>query len=191
MTNSNLLLSKVWQNFLTRMNSFNSVDPASWKDYHLLGYFCHRFQNHYQRPYALGFNGTAPGKCSEIVIIKKAMAAIGQSSTVVKNYIDWIFDCNIIPNKTVIHKISYLISGGLVNKYLILQSKAKKITKTTPLPSEYTSLIADSNLPIETYGDLAFAQQAVDEAPNDRASYKNLLDQLYSIGLKRETLASL
>lgn len=184
------LLSKPWQKFISKLHSeFKTVDIINWKEIHFLGYFISRFESHYQRSYALSFQGP-PSKCTEIVIVRKIITAIGHSNAVVKNYIDWIFECILIPKKVSIRNISYLLSNGITNDYLGKLAKSQKITKTTELPTEYKKVIEELDLSLHTYGDLIFVKKALSESPDAPSyqPYKNLFIKLNSLGFKSEIL---
>lgn len=187
------LLSKPWQKFLAKFEEINNLPVEQWKEAHLLGYFCKRYETLYEQKYALSFKG-APSRCTEIYMIKRTMAMLDTTDPeVVKHYIDWIFDQKIIPNKMRIRTIGFLTTPGFGNVYNQYRSKKEKITKSTELPQQYKAIVDELNVDASTYGDLAFIRMALEKSSNTSSMepYLVLFNRLKELNFKPETLDSL
>ena len=102
----------------------------------------------------------------------------------IREYIDWVFDDKIIPKNMKIRTLTFFMTPGLGNEFFIAKTAKNKIERSTELPNEYKEVVESLGLPVATYGDLAFAKSALEEAPAaaSRAPYKQLFEQLYAIG---------
>ena len=119
------LLTKPWQKFLAKFAEIDSLSVKDWKEPHLLGYFCKRYEEHYQCKFALSFRG-APSRCNEIYMIKKTMAMLDTTdAAVVRSYFDWLFDQKIIPSKIKIRSIGFLTTPGFGNEFNIFKNKKR------------------------------------------------------------------
>lgn len=187
------LLSKPWQKFLAKFDEINTLTIDKWKEPHLLGYFCQRYQKCYEQKFALSFRG-APSKCNEIYMMKKTMAMLDTTNIeTVRDYIDWVFDVKIIPNQIKIRSIGFLTTPGFGNEFNQYRKKKQKIVKSTELPTKYQSIINDLDLQANTYGDLAFIKMALDQSPNSVAMepYKLLFTKLVALDFETEVLNTL
>lgn len=187
------LLSKPWQKFLAKFKEIETLPVADWKEPHLLGYFCQRYEKYYEQKFALSFRG-APSKCNEIYMIKKTMAMLNTIDvTIVHQYIDWIFDQKIIPSKIKIRSIGFLTTPGFGNEFNQYRAKKEKIIKSTELPIKYQKIADKFDLPVSTYGDLAFIKMALDQSPDSeaRAPYKLLFHDLIALGFEPTILNTL
>jgi len=186
-------LSKPWQRFFNRFEEIESLKVSQWKPIHLLGYFDKRYREHYNKNFAYSCK-KAPMKCTEIVLIKKMCAMLATTNMrTVKDYIDWVFDCKIIPQKMKIRTLAFFGTPGLGNEFYEYKSEHDKIKRTTDLPKKFKDIGNKLGFPINTFGDLAFAKMALDKYDNDeiRAPYKALFDQLYSVGFEFEMIKDL
>lgn len=169
-----------------------TLPVSDWKDIQLLAYLVKRYKQAMGHEFAFSFNNSAPGKCTEMVMIKKIQAMLqSNDSELIKEYIDWVYDKKIIPNKVKIKTIGYFITPGIGNEFLYQRKEKNKITKNTELPACYQQAISDLDLSLSTYGDLAFVQQAVKEAPGSREQYAKALNRLYILGLDPQVLERL
>jgi hypothetical protein len=187
------LLSKPWQKFLAKFKEIDNLPIAEWKEPHVLGYFCQRFETYYEQKFALSFRG-APSKCNEIYMIKKTMAMLNTTDmSVIRSYIDWIFDQKIIPGKIKIRSIGFLTTPGFGNEFNQYRAKKEKIIKSTELPARYRKVADDLDLPVATYGDLAFIKMALEQSPDSdaRAPYKILFHDLIALGFEPTILNTL
>jgi len=187
------LPNKWWANFFEKFKEIETLKISQWKEIHHLAYICKRYKDIYGRQFSFSFK-SSPGKCPEMVLVKRIGPMIGTSNQkIIKEYIDWVFDEKIIPKNMHLRSLGFLTLPGLGNEFLAAKAKAKIIDKTTILPKEYQDIVDRFELPIQTYGDLAFAKNAIDEAPEDesRLPYKNMLNQLYCMGLEPSILSGL
>lgn len=192
-TNPTLLLPKAWQNFLGRFSEIETVPLSQWRELHLLAYLCKRFENHFGKKFALSMRG-APSKCTEIFMVKKTMAMLNSvNPSIVKQYIDWVFDKKVIPNRLNFRSVGFLMSADMVNQFQCFLAKTTKIAKTTELPQEWLAIANQLDLPVATYGDLAFAKMALDQAPESeaRAPYRTLFSNLIRLGFEPNILTTL
>jgi hypothetical protein len=189
MTNISEFLTKPWQKFLTKVSEYKDLDLKAWKEPQILGYFLFKYEEKYNRKFALSFKGP-PSKCSEIILIKKLYVMLDVSKAKeVKEYIDWVFETKL--EKFQIKSIGFLVTNSLVNDYL--KTKNKPITKTTELPDEFKEVVKMLDLSVETYGDVAFIKSAVDQNPDDesRKPYKDMLHMFTNLGFDFKYLDTL
>lgn len=184
------LVSKPWLKFLAKFTQIKTLPLPEWKEVHLLAFFCQRFEILYQKKFALSFRG-APSKCTEIYMIKRTMAMLDTTNPeIIHNYINWIFEKKIIPQKLKIRTIGFLTTPGFGNEFQNFQEESNKIIRSTQLPESYVRIAQNLDIQISTYGELAFIKMALDQTPS-RTSYKTLLDNLIQIGFKPLILNSL
>ncbi len=187
------LLPKVWQNFFAKFAEIQELKNSKWKDVHQLAYLTQRYEKLYGKKFVFSLKG-APSKCPEMVFIKKMCAMLGTSNArTIREYIDWVFDKKIIPNKMKIRSLTFFMTPGLGNEFYLYRTEQNRIDKTTQLPNEYKEIIESLGLPVSTYGDLAFAKLALDQAPESpsRAPYKQLFNQLFAVGFELEIIKDL
>ena len=108
----------------------------------------------------------------------------------VKEYVDWIYDQKIIPQKKKIRTLAFFMTQGLGNEFFFFKGESEKISRSTPLPPEYKSIADTLKVRVSTFGDLAFISQAVKQAPNSksRAPHRSLLEHLKSLGFDESDL---
>ncbi|HVI43050.1 MAG TPA: hypothetical protein VM577_20780 [Anaerovoracaceae bacterium] len=187
------LLSKPWRNFFDKFAEIDQLKNSKWKEIHQLAYICRRYEQYYGRKFSFSLKN-APSKCPEIVLVKKMCAMLGTTNArTIREYIDWIFDEKIIPKDMKIRSLAFFMTPGLGNEFFIKRVEKNKIDKTTELPNEYKEVVDSLGLPVSTYGDLAFAKCALEEAPNSesRAPYRQLFDKLAAMGFDSMVLNGL
>lgn len=188
-----LLPSKWWKNFFLKFQEIENVNYSEWKPIHQLSYFCSRYYKHYGKRYSFSLRG-APSKCPEIYMINKVSACLGTSNQkTIKEYIDWIFDFKIIPSGKKIRSLGFMANPQFCNEYNLYKIEKNKITRVTELPKKFQDVVDNLGLPLRTYGDLAFAKQAVDQNPNNpaREPYKIMFDRLYAVGFEFKLIQDL
>ena len=188
-----LLPNKWWVNFFKKFQQIDELPNSEWKPIHQLSHFCHRYHDHYGKKYSFSLN-RSPGKCPEIYMIKKVSACLGTSNQgTIREYIDWVFDRKIIPTTKKIRSIGFLTNPQFCNEFQLYRIEKKKITRVTSLPENYQVVVDDLELPVRTYGDLAFAKQAVDQNPDSKARepYKIMFNKLYAIGFEYRMIQGL
>ncbi len=190
-------LSKPWEKFFLRCQSFSSIPIEQWDFYHLLGYFDFLYFQHYQYKYAYSFNA-APSRCTEIVIIKKLFNMFDTTNfNLVKEYLDWVFEVKIKPRKYAMKKISFLLSSGFGNEFLSQRKKKEVISRDSLLPLNYQEIIEKYNLSsqieLKTYGQLSFLVEMLQANPDEESfsQHNIMLQELILNGLKLEMLKTL
>lgn len=183
-----LLPSKWWVKFFKKFAEIDTLPVSDWKHVHFLAYFSKRFEDHFQKRFSFTIKGR-PSSCTEIYQIKQVMAVLGTDKpSVMKAYIDWIFDKKIIPLDKKIRSVGFMQNPQYCNEFNLYWKDKNKVTRSTSLPEDYIDVIKDLDLSIENYGDLAFAKQAIDINPNGREVYLKMFDKLYSVGFEFKEL---
>lgn len=178
------LLSKPWQKFFAKFVEIETLKNSKWTEIHQLAYIAKRFESLYGRKFSFSLKG-APSKCTEIVLVKKMCVMLGTTNArTIREYIDWVYDQKIIPSNMNIRSLSFFMTPGLGNEFFICRDAKNKIGRATELPSEYKEIVISLELPLATYGDLAFVQSALEEdsESESRVPYKLLFAKLSAIG---------
>jgi hypothetical protein len=184
-------LSKHWQRFFGKFNEIDELKVSKWKPVHQLAHFSRRYEHAFGRRFAFTLRG-APSKCTEIVFIKKIGAMLGTTNQrTIKDYIDWVFDKKIIPQKKRIRSLGFFMMAGLGNEFNLQRKKESTIGRATSLPQEYKDIAEEVGLPIETYGELAFIKHALDQSTEGRENYQVLYRRLLMVGLEPDVLLKL
>jgi retron-type reverse transcriptase len=175
-----------YEKFFKKFEEISILNPSSWNVTHLLGYFCKKYKEQYQTEYKFKFNSPTPSKCFEVFQIKKLAMNLTSDPTLLKEYIDWVYDNKVVKAKRKLTSISFMTNEGIVNEYKInvLLSNDDKpgIDRTTPLPNKYKIVFETIGFPINTYGELAFIYQMDDE------KVKNAFSQIELIGFDKSKL---
>ena len=184
-------LSKHWQRFFRKFAEIEEIKVSKWRPVHQLAYFSMRYEQHFGKRFAFSLRG-APTKCTEIVFIKKIGAMLGTTNQrTVKNYIDWVFDKKIIPQRKRIRSLAFFMAPGLGNEFNLQRQAESVIGRSTALPREFVELAFEAGIPIETYGELAFIKQALDQSTEGRENYQALYRKLLMAGLEPDILLKL
>ena len=182
-----------WRRFEKRLQEFESIPVNEWKEEQILGYLLKRYKDEYGIDFSLSYYG-APSKCPEMYCTRRTLTALGiTDGTVVKQYIDWVFDSIIKPQRTQIKSLAFFFTQTICNQFKAKYKKNNKITRSTELPGHYLDAAIALGLSPRTYGDLAFAKMAVDQAPDrdDLSSYTQLFNRLRAIGFDDSILLRL
>ncbi len=180
-----------WRRFKERLNKYDSIPINEWKAEQILGHILFRFKNLYGVEFTLSFSG-APSRCSEIYQTKRMIAELGtEDFQMIKDYVDWVYDTKIIPQKIVITSIGFFFTKSFILKFKAGYKKAHRISRTTQLPKLVESLVSELSISVLTYGDLAFAKMAVDNSPDDYPDYKLLFQRLKDSGFDTSILDKL
>lgn len=141
--------------FKQRLSEWQTND--TWNALDALGYFCFKYEQVKGVPYMFT-NTKDPFKSKDVALAARLMA-IFKRRDAVKNYVDWLFDVKSKKGFNVFG-VGSAIQNWVINEYNCSKSKKRKITRTTPLPNEYTGWCKD-NIPdlfesyeLETYGNL-------------------------------------
>lgn len=184
---------KRWDTFFKKLSMWKDMPVSDWKEYQVLGYLISRLESYLERKFAFSLSGQ-PSKCPEIFFVKKIIYSLDTKDTeIIKNYIDWVFDNKIIPSKTKLRSVGYFHNSSFANQFLDEVKKSNKITRTTPLPVEYKTIVDYFKAPAETFGDLAFVKKVIESNPedDDAVTFKKMFSNLISIGFKEEFIKDL
>jgi len=186
-------LGKRWETFFKKLSMWKDLPIEDWKEYQVLGYLISKLEKYLERKFAFALSGQ-PSKCPEMFFIKKIIYSLDTKDTeIIKDYIDWVFENKIIPSKVKLRSIGYFHNSSFANQYLDQAKKSKQVTRTTPLPIEYKTIVDFFKAPAETFGDLAFVKKVIESNPDDDDSinFKKMFANLTSIGFKEDFLKDL
>ena len=130
-----------YKKFFNTFNEISTLEPASWKPSHVIGYFCKKYEDHYNTKYKFKFNNPAPSKCFEVFQIKKLGMIMTTNPVLLKEYIDWAFKVKIIQAKRKITSISFLTNEPIVNEYKMNFLFAPKIDRSANLPANIRDIL--------------------------------------------------
>lgn len=182
-----------WRRFSERVYNFENVPLSDWKEEEVLGYLLKRYRDCYDIDFSLSYSGP-PTKSPEMYCVRRMMTTVGtEKGWILKQYIDWVFDTIIIPQKTKIQGLAFFFTQRICNQFKVLFRKNNRITRTTELPTPYVNIAVELGLSVCTYGDLAFAKMALDQSPDrdDLSSYSALFNKLKGVGFDSAILNGL
>lgn len=180
-----------WQRFENRIKEFNLVEIELWKEEQVLGYLLYRYKEHYKINYALSYSGS-PSKCSEIYCINRMMQCVGtRQGPILKEYIDWIFDKDIIPNNKKIVSLAYFWNKKQCANFRSIYQELHKLTKDTQLPQEYIEEAEKRHISANNYADLVFIKMALDNSPEDYPDYNEFFNAIKQKGFNPVVLNDL
>lgn len=181
--------NKSWQKFEQRLYNFESVALHEWCAEEVLGYILKRYKDHYGISYTLSYSGP-PSKSSELYVITRMMTMVGtKKGWILKQYVDWVFETQIIPKKTKITSLAFFFTTNFCKQFKTVFQTNNKITRSTNLPAEHMDIITSLNLTITTYGDLAFAKLMANNDPS--SIYNELFKKLDEVGFDINILETL
>lgn len=155
--------NKKWEDFILRFEEIKGLEIKEWKPVHLIGYFISKYKNKYNLNYQLKFNSPAPSKSFEIFQIKRLCSILTSNPILLKEYIDWVFVNKVPLTKKRFTSISFLTKEETMSEYkmtvLFASQTQNQINRSMNLPANYLEILESFNLPLKTYGDLAFAVQ--------------------------------
>ena len=170
-----------YRKFFNKFNEIDALDVAQWKVVHLIGLFCRKYKEIYQIDYAWKFNTELPNKSFEVWKIKTLCAKLSANPKILKDYIDWVFEVEVPKTKAKFRSISFLTQEERVNYYklniLLAGQTNSSIDRSTPLPSTYQDILKETNLSINTYGDLAFLSQMEPMPDNIKVALDKMVEQ--------------
>lgn len=156
-----------YKKFLDKFSEINDLKVADWRPVHLLAYFCQKYYDAYGTKYKFKFNTPQPSKCFEVFQVKKLAMNLTSDPSLLKEYIDWVYETKVTKAKRKLTSISFMTNEGIVNEYklnvLLSNDYKSSIDRTTPLPDKYKTVFESVGFPINTYGELAFIYQMDDE----------------------------
>lgn len=189
----NGLPNAYWRKFKDRLDSYMDTPIEQWKEDHFLGHILNKYKAQMDAEYPLSYSGP-PTKSKEIYCIRRMMLGLGtENPIIIKDYIDWVFETKITPQKLIISSIAFFFTTDFILKFKQFQRQKNKITRATELPENYKCLAASLDVEVNTYGDLAFAKVAIDNDPQNELylPYQNLLSELSKLGFNEKMLQGL
>ncbi len=183
------ILPKRWETFFKKGSNALTLSPDEWKDHQILWYLMYRFKEMTGREFACQYT-KSPTSSSELYFIKALKAMMGTSNgSVLKQYIDWIFEHKLPENKLQLRSLNFLNIPALANEFLAFRQKSKIVSRTTTLPSSWMEKAKELDVEAETYGDVAFIELAVLQGSAEE-NYKNFYRFLLSEGFHSKDLAA-
>lgn len=175
-----------YKKFFDKFSEIDTVEVTNWKPVHLIAHFCKKYKEAYNTDYKFKFNSPAPSKCFEVFQMKKLAMQLSSQPTVLKEYIDWMYQTRVVQAKRKLTSISFLTVEDIVNDYkinILLAGKRSSfnIDRATNLPDNYKQVLHNFNMPALTYGDLSFVLQMTPEKDQ-------LLESLKSLGFDEKIL---
>lgn len=177
-----------YRKFFEKFPEIETLDVKEWKTVHVLSYFCKKYKETYSKDYQFKFNSPSPTKCFEVFQVKKLASMLTANPTLLKQYIDWVYEVKVVKAKRRLTSISFMTVEGLVNEYkfnvLLAGKKNLNVDRSTPLPDKYRLIFQSANLNISTYGELAFVSQ-MSEMPFEVIG---AFQQIEELGFDKEVL---
>lgn len=177
-----------YKKFFEKFKEIDTIEPSDWKLAHILSYFCKKYKEQYNTDYKFKFNSPAPSKCFEVFQIKKLSSMLTSNPSLLKEYIDWVYENKVIKAKRKLTSISFITNEQTVNEYkinvLFANSLETTTSRSTPLPEKYKSIFENAGFPVNTYGDLSFLFQMTEMPEHLKDAFKNIED----IGFNKDLL---
>lgn len=177
-----------YRQFFEKFAEIETMDVNDWKPVHILAYFDKKYFETYGTKYKYKFNSPSPLKCFEVFQIKKLAMLLSANPTILKGYIDWIYQTKVVQAKRKLTSISFMTHDGIVNDYkmnvLLSGKKNLNVDRSTLLPEKYQKVFAEAGTTITTYGELAFISQ-MDPMPNELAQ---AFEKIQADGFDKEVL---
>lgn len=134
-------------------------DPERWKNKNdgmmcVLGYFCHRYEEHYGMPFALSLNERGLFRGPEVNILRRVYKGLGNSYAGVRHLIDWYFAEKIQRRKKRITSLSFLATPFTLNEFKLAWKKRKAITRDKPIPAGMLKWVDDFAPAVKVLGSL-------------------------------------
>lgn len=182
-----------WKKFEERLKSYDQVLVEDWGPEEVLGHIAKRYKDYALIDFGLSYSGP-PSKCGEMFLVRRMMYKIGtEKGAILKEYVDWVYDKVIIPQKISITSLAFFFTEKVVSQFKAQFRKSKKITKSTELPNDYVNAAIGLELSINTYGDLAFIKMALSDDPEreDFDVYRTFFDEIKRKGFDEEILLNM
>lgn len=181
------LPNEKYKKFFATFDEIETIDVSQWRPSHVLGYFCKKYKDTYGVPYQFKFNSPSPPKCFEVFQIKRLAILLSSNPTILKEYIDWIYQNKVVQAKRRLTSISFMTNEGIVQDYkmnvLLKGKKSLNVDRSTPLPDKYRDAFQAIGITVSTYGDLAFLSQ-MDKTPEISSAF----DAIQKEGFEMEIL---
>lgn len=155
-------VSEHYRKFFDRFQEIDTLPIEQWKTIHVLAFVCKRYEQHYGLRYSFKFNNPAPSRSYEMWQIKRLANMLSSDPTILKRYIDWVFDVKIIERKRRVTSLAFIAHLDLVNQFKfehLFDPQAKTIGRTDCLPPNIVAICQRSGVDISTYAELAFVRK--------------------------------
>lgn len=182
-----------WRQFKRRLDEYDQIPVQEWKEENILGHILKRYKDQKNIEFTLSYSG-APSRCSELYCVRRMIMTLGTDDyTVIKKYVDWVYDTLVIPNNVTISSLGYFFTRDIVLKFKKDLPKTV-VSRASNLPQDILDVANKLSISdIRTYGDLAFAKIAIQDDPynQDMEKFVLLFDALKNEGFDDSVLVSL
>lgn len=176
-----------YRQFFEKFAEIETLDVTQWKPVHILAYFCKKYKDQYGVGYTFKFNSPSPPKCFEVFQVKRLAMLLSANPTILKEYIDWVYDTKVPETKRRFTSISFMAKEEVVQWYkmniLLKDKKDIHVSRSTVLPSRFKDPFTAINVQVSSYGDLAFLVQM-----DQSSEMKQAFDQAVAAGLDLDIL---
>ena len=164
-------------------------DSEKWKNKSdglvcVLGYFCHKYEEHYDTPFALSLNEKGLFRGPEINILRRVYKSLGDSYAGVRQLIDWYFQEKVQRRKKRITSLSFLAAPFTINEFKMAWKRKKHITRDKALPDGMIKWIEDfapdvkNIVNLKDYGDLKMMLKFYQDGHFDSSDLSKFVEQL-------------
>jgi hypothetical protein len=154
--------NKKWGDFLSKSAKFAEVEVSKWKMAELVGYFCAKYKEAFNKEYQLKLSVVNPTKAYEVFRLNTCAHRLSSSPQILKDYIDWIFSQRVRIDKKTFRSISFLTNDENLAWYrthvLFAGQTNMNIDRSTVLPPNIKEAVI--GIGCNTFGDLAFLMKS-------------------------------
>jgi hypothetical protein len=101
----------------------------------VLGLFCYKYMEFFGVEYTFVPLSPNPWSAKEVKDANTLIAAFQKNMTEVRKYLVWVF--KNIGSNTKMHSLAYVLSSGLIRKYMLSADRRNTYTRNSPLPDEF------------------------------------------------------
>lgn len=184
-----------YKKFFDKFSEIETLPIKQWKAAHLISYFCKKYKEHFNLDYQFKFNSPSPTKCYEVFRINTICSRLSSDPQILKDYIDWVFVERVAKPKKKFRSISFIANEELVNDYkinvLLANKEGLHLSRSSPLPVDYKTIMAEKDIQVSSYGDLAFFYQSIKSGGLDTAltsKFEIALSQMKEMGFDESIL---
>jgi hypothetical protein len=154
--------NKKWGEFLSKASKFAEVEVSAWKMAELIGYFCARYKEAFNKDYQLKLATASPTKAYEVFRLNTCAHRLSSNPVILKDYISWVFDQRVKIDKKTFRSIAFLTADEQLSWYrehvLFAAMGDTNIDRSTVLPPDIKEIV--SSIGCNTFGDLAFIMKS-------------------------------
>lgn len=166
-----------YRQFFEKFPEIETLDVNAWKPVHILSYFCKKYEEQYGVKYSFKFNSPSPPKCFEVFQVKRLAMLLSSNPTILKEYIDWVFQTKVVQAKRRLTSISFMTNEGVAGEYkknvLLAGKKNLNVDRSTALPTNFQTVFQEIGIFAQSYGDLAFLFQ-MEQTPEMVSAFQKL-----------------